>query len=360
MNRNLLCMCLLSVALLVSCERFAPEERIVVSPNGMHIRESSSRDARSLGVIPFREKVAVLQTGTATQKIDGVEGHWAKVRWNDITGWVFDAYLKKEHGDKCPVYSLRETICYDNDKLQAILKKRFPGINMYQPENYEKYQSIDLRITDFTDIPNIIPGDTLLAVDRNGVVEQKVDALRSINSPMYGTYLEFSTKRIGQNIPAHSPRLYFKAADYRRISDTLPEVYTLRKIETSESLMNLLPQTYADFRKFYFMDRPVKNPKQDLYNMFHVAFLQSDKFPWLVFAHFSDKGNNGYYNYIAIFIKNKLVYIDNAEVHFLTVINDKLYLEVTHWTPHTDDSGDIMYRITSDSVRPIELYHDFK
>lgn len=89
-----------------------PERNVIISTNGMNLREFPNRGSKVLTAIPFGEKVVILNQksfGTETigyypgygyhnsetrkLKTIPVKGDWVKVSYNGLTGFVFGAYL---------------------------------------------------------------------------------------------------------------------------------------------------------------------------------------------------------------------------------------------------------------------------
>lgn len=70
---------------------------VVTAPNGLVLRESPSREARALAVVPEGGRVRFfgVEQG-APFIIDGKTGRFTRVAWQGKTGWMFDGYLKRE------------------------------------------------------------------------------------------------------------------------------------------------------------------------------------------------------------------------------------------------------------------------
>ncbi len=62
----------------------------------LSLREQPGKESKLLAKIPFKGKVTLLeQTGKTELMDDGIAGNWAKVRYDNKTGYVFGGYLTR-------------------------------------------------------------------------------------------------------------------------------------------------------------------------------------------------------------------------------------------------------------------------
>ncbi len=67
----------------------------VTANDGLRMRKDSSTDSEVITLIPFNQKVEILEESSKQTEINGKTGKWVKVQWKSNIGWVFDAYLEK-------------------------------------------------------------------------------------------------------------------------------------------------------------------------------------------------------------------------------------------------------------------------
>lgn len=68
-------------------------QKIVVAENGLRLREKGDVLSKTIDLIPFGEKVVIVEVDAKEQTIDNVKGSWCKIKWKGRAGWVFSGYL---------------------------------------------------------------------------------------------------------------------------------------------------------------------------------------------------------------------------------------------------------------------------
>lgn len=61
--------------------------------DGLRVREEPGLQGKKIAALQYCTPVEVLETGSATETIDGIEGQWKRVRYGKIEGWAFGGYL---------------------------------------------------------------------------------------------------------------------------------------------------------------------------------------------------------------------------------------------------------------------------
>ena len=91
---------LLALTSFTSCEK-VEEYQWIYPQSGLKLRSKPGLRSKVLTVIPYGERVQVLEYGTNKETIDKVVGRWARVQWmrpgqeKKMEGWVFSHYLSK-------------------------------------------------------------------------------------------------------------------------------------------------------------------------------------------------------------------------------------------------------------------------
>lgn len=71
----------------------AYSKKTVTSKAGLNLRETADAAGKKKGVIPSGETVEITEMNPAEVTIAGKSGHWVKVKWKNLDGWAFDAFL---------------------------------------------------------------------------------------------------------------------------------------------------------------------------------------------------------------------------------------------------------------------------
>jgi len=105
--------------------------RFVNSENGLRLRSEGANSGKIITTIPYHSKVEILEEKDKIEIINNIKGKWCKVKWNDKIGWVFNAYLSEDSGDKKIKlsgiffsnykYDKPKLIFYDNGKFSMMI-----------------------------------------------------------------------------------------------------------------------------------------------------------------------------------------------------------------------------------------------
>lgn len=68
---------------------------VITSKKGLNIRNEANRNAKILGLVPYGNFVIIISDTHKKEIIDNEQGSWYKIRWNDIEGYAFSAFIKE-------------------------------------------------------------------------------------------------------------------------------------------------------------------------------------------------------------------------------------------------------------------------
>jgi uncharacterized protein YgiM (DUF1202 family) len=90
----------------------------ITAESGLRMRQTPALDSDVVVKIPYKSRVETLSEMGNTITIEGVDGRWTKITWNEYTGWVFGGYLGNRESanaswlkmlDKGTVYDVIQT-----------------------------------------------------------------------------------------------------------------------------------------------------------------------------------------------------------------------------------------------------------
>lgn len=85
------------------------ESYYVAAKSGLSLREKPDASSKLLEKIPYSTKIAIIQTEEEwiPVSLEGINGYWRKVKYNNKTGYVADCYLFNQPPPKTTVKDLR-------------------------------------------------------------------------------------------------------------------------------------------------------------------------------------------------------------------------------------------------------------
>jgi hypothetical protein len=95
-RRNIILYSLFTIIIFNSQCNNASRNAIVVSENGLILREGHSQKSKAITTLPFKAKVVIINENGPEETIDGVKGKWVRVDFHGSYGWVFDGFLEKD------------------------------------------------------------------------------------------------------------------------------------------------------------------------------------------------------------------------------------------------------------------------
>ncbi len=82
-----------TVTVSVFTENALNNARWISANSGLKMRESPDLNAKLIVVIPYQEKVTLLEEKGEAVTISGATGKWSRVQWQSNKGWVFGGFL---------------------------------------------------------------------------------------------------------------------------------------------------------------------------------------------------------------------------------------------------------------------------
>ncbi|NNK90356.1 MAG: SH3 domain-containing protein [Saprospiraceae bacterium] len=92
--KNLICILIISFAAFSAKADTIPQiERVnVYALSGLSLRAIPTLEGQMLKVIPFGENVQIIEKTNKSQTIEWMSGHWIKVRYQGLEGYIFDGF----------------------------------------------------------------------------------------------------------------------------------------------------------------------------------------------------------------------------------------------------------------------------
>jgi hypothetical protein len=93
--KNLICILIISLAAMGLSATTTPEPvtKNVVAFSGLKLRIAPGLDQQVLTVIPYGEKVELIEETDIALSVEWLEGKWIKVGYEDQEGYIFDGFL---------------------------------------------------------------------------------------------------------------------------------------------------------------------------------------------------------------------------------------------------------------------------
>ena len=67
----------------------------VKAKSGLKIRTETDVNSDILATIPYYEHLTILENNVKSDNIDGKNGHWCKVEYNNIIGYAWSNYIEE-------------------------------------------------------------------------------------------------------------------------------------------------------------------------------------------------------------------------------------------------------------------------
>jgi uncharacterized protein YgiM (DUF1202 family) len=91
-----------SFLFVINCQANTDDIRWVTADVGLNMRAAPDLKAEKIGLIPYGEKVKLIEETGDRITISGATGKWSKVQWKGKTGWVFGGFLIGESSGITP------------------------------------------------------------------------------------------------------------------------------------------------------------------------------------------------------------------------------------------------------------------
>jgi hypothetical protein len=141
----------------------------VDSPEGLRVRNEPNIDGEKIFLLPHRGVVKVVEIDNNTVSIDGINGNWYLIKYNEINGWVFSGYLTddidKTYADlQLQSHNIIINNCLITKKYTVPkIRNRIMGIeDDFQPHLIETnnilqiYDGLQIQLTNEIDLKNKI------------------------------------------------------------------------------------------------------------------------------------------------------------------------------------------------------------
>jgi len=83
----------------IACEWSWAETYTISAKSGLKLRKGQRVASKMIALIPFQHEIKVCYENTKPETIDGIQGKWVKVFWEEKEGYVFDAYIEPKKED---------------------------------------------------------------------------------------------------------------------------------------------------------------------------------------------------------------------------------------------------------------------
>jgi len=169
----------------------------ITAKSGLNLRNSHNKTSKVVLLLPADARVRILETAKAEESIDGKNGHWAKVRWVNNTGWVFDAFLEKtKAGDAVADFTLfleKNNIKDEFQAIDAALKEYRAILHKNKNAAYVLYRTLKQFIQ---------PKQNILSEKYSGRL------------PKYGSTNDYEKDPLIKKLDAYGLQVYMEEGEY--------------------------------------------------------------------------------------------------------------------------------------------------
>jgi len=90
---GIICFLIINSNFIINCQENTEESRWVTADVGLNMRDSPNLKAEKISLIPYGEKVLLIEETGDLITISGATGKWSKIKWKGKIGWVFGGFL---------------------------------------------------------------------------------------------------------------------------------------------------------------------------------------------------------------------------------------------------------------------------
>ncbi len=312
-------------------------------PN-LHLREKPDLNSKSICLIPYKDIVNIIEIQGNEIRIDGIRGRWAKIQWKNKTGWVFDGYVKNKSQVKS-IFHLYNISPIDGDELSKIIERNFHGWD--ERVNADK----TARLTMFDTLPYLLPEDDLVIISKNKIYEDRIKSLYFYLPEISDNLIRFNLK----NTDSEKEGLLFIKKEDCKIG---PVLIQKERLADKGLILSLKEQVFNSKleREFQVSEdiEQTKSLKEEVNNNFNDVssfVITNNPSTRITLIEFFRKDRRfSCYDFISIFINNKLVYLHNSSLNSVFSIGNITYLYITGWIPETGAIGNSLYKVVNQAL----------
>jgi hypothetical protein len=312
-------------------------------PN-VHLREKPDLNSKSICLIPYKGIVNIIKLQKNEIEIDGIKGKWAQIQWKNRTGWVSDAYIKDKSQIKS-IFHLYNISPIDRGELSKIIERNF--------HNWDERANADktVKLTMFDTLPYLLPEDDLLIISKNKIYEDRIKSLYFYLPEISLDLVRFNLK----NTDSEEEGLLFIEKEDCKLK---PVLIRKKRLVDKGLILSLKEQVFSLKlrREFQICEdfEQIKSVKEEINNNFNDVssfVITNDPSAKITFIEFFRKDRRlSYYDFISIFINNKLVYLYNSSLNSVFRIGDVTYLYLAGWIPETGSHGNFLYKVVNQAL----------
>jgi hypothetical protein len=324
-------------------------QTINIGISNLNLREKPDLNSKSICLIPYKDIVSIIELQENEIEIDGIRGRWAKIQWKNRTGWVFDAYVKSKSQVKS-IFHLYNISPIDGEELSKIIQRNFPDSN----ERITVDKTLKLKLTMFDTLPYLLPEDDLIIISKNKIYEDRIESLYFYSDEISSNALiRFNLK----NTDSEKEGLLFIKKEDCKIRPVLIQKERLAdkglilalKEQVFNSKLGREFQISEDIEQTKSVREEIKSDFSDV-SSFVTTNDPSTKITLIEF--FRKDRRLSYYDFISIFINDKLVYLHNSSLNSVFRIGSVTYLYLTWWIPETGANCNFLYKVVNRALEP--------
>lgn len=342
-----------------SCSKESTE-KYVTSLNGLYLRKLPDQKSEKIDLIPFKEKLIILEKDKNIFMIEKTQGNWVKVQWNNKIGWVFDGFINTKLAVDKNLFHFYDDVNYDRKEFDL----QYPNFDFQEliksKKNVHYEKDFPANVNLFKKKPDLFYQDEIIVIKRNNINIDKIKLFYFQPDGLNGADLRFRLILT----PDHFDDLYIKRIDYEKVSDKLPKIHEMKNIEDPVLLKRYL-NTIIQNKDFIFTEEGYKQTqnkkeiKEAIENYYKTSLIEIDldNKNTIHIVNFNHRSWDTY-NFIAVFLnglnlptefKTKDITMRAKVLSFFSIEN-KNYLLTYQWVAGSGEHGKIIYLLKDNTL----------
>jgi hypothetical protein len=214
-----------------------------------------------------------------------------------------------------------------------------------------------VKLTMFDQVPYLLPEDDIIVMSKNTIYNDKIKFLYFSLAIASSDLIKFNLYKTNED---QEDLIFIKKEDFKGT----PVLIEKEKVNIDNNLILLFKEQIYNFDAkknlpVVFTDDKTKSPKEEIQN--NYDFISSAinlknsnvKIYILEFFHKDSKFDG--YEFVSIFINNKLMYLQNSSINFIFTIDNNPYIYLKQWLPSSGFICGSLFKVINKSLERVTI-----